>query len=70
MDWALNPNGWHISGDKKEYNITEIEKDETSLELFKDRTFFKECWIKENGLEQKTNCNLLFKIQKLPTTNS
>ena len=53
MDWALNPSGWHISGDKKEYNITEIEKDETSLELFKDRTFFKERWIKENGLEQK-----------------
>ena len=53
MDWALNPNGWHISGDKKEYNITQIEKDETSLELFKDRTFFKERWIKENGLEQK-----------------
>ena len=53
MDWALNPNGWHISGDKKEYNISEIEKDETSLELFKDRIFFKERWIKENGLEQK-----------------
>ena len=53
MDWALNPNGWHISGDKKEYNINEIEKDETSLELYKDRLFFKERWIKENGLEQK-----------------
>lgn len=53
MDWALNPNGWHISGDKKEYNINEIEKDETSLELYKDRIFFKERWIKENGLEQK-----------------
>ena len=53
MDWALNPNGWYLSGDKKEYNINEIEKDETSLELFKDRTFFKERWIKENGLEQK-----------------
>ena len=53
MDWALNPNGWYLSGDKKEYNINEIEKDENSLELFKDKTFFKERWIKENGLEQK-----------------
>ena len=53
MDWALNPDGWYLSGDKKEYNINEIEKDETSVELFKDRTFFKERWIKENGLEQK-----------------
>ena len=53
MDWALDPNGWHFSGDKKEYNINEIEKDQTSIEKFKDRTFFKERWIKENGLEQK-----------------
>ncbi len=53
MDWALDPNGWYLSGDKKEYNINELEKDETSVELFKDKTFFKERWIKENGLEQK-----------------
>ena len=53
MDWTLNPNGWHLSGDKKEYNINEIENDEKSLELYKDRTFFKERWIKESGLEQK-----------------
>lgn len=53
MDWALDPNGWHLSGDKKEYNINEIEKYETCLELFKDRTFFKERWINENGIEQK-----------------
>ena len=53
MDWALDPNGWYLSGDKKEYNIKEIENDEKSLELYKDRTFFKARWIKENGLEQK-----------------
>ena len=53
MDWALDPNGWHLSGDKKEYNIKAIENDEKSLELYKDRTFFKARWIKENGLEQK-----------------
>ena len=53
MNWALDPNGWHLFGDKKEYNIKEIENDEKSLELYKDRTFFKARWIKENGLEQK-----------------
>ena len=52
-DWALNPNGWHLFGDKKDYNINDIEKDETSTEVYKDRIFFKERWIKENGLEQK-----------------
>ena len=53
MDWALNPDGWYLSGDKKEYNINEIENDQKSVELYKDRIFFKERWIKENGLEQK-----------------
>ena len=53
MDWALNPSGWYLSGDKKEYNINEIENDEKNVELYKDRIFFKERWIKENGLEQK-----------------
>lgn len=52
-DWALNPNGWHLSGDKKEYNINDIEKGEKSTELYKDRIFFKERWINENGIEQK-----------------
>ena len=53
MDWALSPEGWYLSGDNKEYNINNIEKDETSIEFYKDKIFFKERWIKENGLEQK-----------------
>lgn len=46
--WALDPEGWSLDDNKKIYNITEI--DETS---HKDSTFHKECWINENGLEQK-----------------
>ena len=53
MDWALDSDGWYLSGDTKKYNINEIEKDETNIEFFKDRIFFKERWIKENDLEQK-----------------
>ena len=53
MDWALSPNDWALSGDTKKYNINDIEKDESSIELYKDRIFFKERWIKENSLEQK-----------------
>ena len=53
MDWALSPDEWHLSGDDKIYNIHDIEKDELSIELYKDRIFFKERWINENGLEQK-----------------
>ena len=50
MDWALSADGWHITGNNKEYNINEINENE---EIFKDKIFFKERWIKENDLEQK-----------------
>lgn len=53
MDWALSPDEWSLSGDNKKYNIHDIEKDETTIDIYKDRIFFKERWIKENGLEQK-----------------
>lgn len=50
MDWALSADGWHLIGHNKEYNINEINENE---EIFKDKIFFKERWIKENDLEQK-----------------
>ena len=50
MDWALSADGWYLAGDSKEYNINEIDENE---EIFKDKIFFKERWIKENDLEQK-----------------
>ena len=50
MDWALSTDGWHLTGHNKEYNINEINENE---EIFKDKIFFKERWIKENDLEQK-----------------
>ena len=50
MDWPLSADGWHLTGPNKEYNINEINENE---EIFKDKIFFKERWIKENDLEQK-----------------
>ena len=47
-DWALNPKDWHLSGDNKNYNISELDE-----EKYIDKIFYKERWIKENGLEQK-----------------
>ncbi len=44
--WALDPNGWKISGSKKTYNIDNINGKE-----FKETIFFKERWINEKGLE-------------------
>ena len=50
MNWSLSADGWHLTGHNKEYNINEINENE---EIFKDKIFFKERWIKENDLEQK-----------------
>ena len=50
MDWALSSDGWHLSGEKKTYDISKFGENE---EQYKDRIFYKERWINENGLEQK-----------------
>jgi transposase len=47
-EWALSPDGWRLGDDKKTYNINTLD-DEKDL----SRVFYKERWIKEDGLEQK-----------------
>jgi transposase len=51
-DWALAPTGWRLSGDapgdKKLYDISKIDETE-----YKESTFYKEQWIKEDKLEQR-----------------
>ena len=47
-EWALNPSGWKLSNSTATYNLSEIDD-----EKYKNSTFYKERWIKENGLEQK-----------------
>jgi transposase len=48
MDWALDPNGWKLTDDKRTYVITELDEERDQC-----KTFYKERWIKENGLEQR-----------------
>ena len=47
-DWALTVDNWKLVGSDKFFNINEIDEN-----LFYDRTFYKERWINENGLEQR-----------------
>lgn len=49
MDWALETKEWKLSGDKKTYDISKLENEDS----YKDKVFYKERWINENGLEQK-----------------
>ena len=52
-NWALSPSGWHLSGTNKIFDLETIAQDELTYEKYKTETFFKERWIKEDGLEQK-----------------
>ena len=47
-DWALSPTDWHLDGDSKTYDLTQLNEDNDV-----SKTFFKERWIKEDDLEQK-----------------
>ena len=56
--WALNPEGWHLSDDSNVYNISTLGENIDKLtaeesEKLKNKTFFKERWINDDGLEQK-----------------
>lgn len=50
---GFNKTGWKLSGDLKEYDISKLEESEETIEKYKTKVFYKERWIKEDGLEQK-----------------
>lgn len=52
-EWALDPTGWYLSRTDETYDIRMLDQDEQTYEKHKLDTFFKERWIKEDGLEQK-----------------
>ena len=52
-EWALTKTGWKLSEDLKEYDISKLEESEETIEKYKNKVFYKERWIKEDGLEQK-----------------
>lgn len=51
--WALAPTGWRLHDGNDSYDISFLDKDEELYEKHKSDTFYKERWIKEDGLEQK-----------------
>jgi transposase len=52
-EWALATDGWHLDGISETFDINKIEQSEESKDQYRDCTFYKERWIKEDGLEQK-----------------
>ena len=46
--WALDPNDWSFGSSDKTFNINELDNDKDT-----NKIFYKQRWIKEDGLEQK-----------------
>ncbi len=59
-EWSLDPMGWKLEGFETDkdgkpltFDISQLETDKKIAEKFQKSTFYKERWIKEDGLEQK-----------------
>ena len=56
--------GWHLSNDDKTYNIANLRTNDKLKEKYKDAIFYKERWIKEDGLEQRLIVTYSVKYQE------
>ena len=53
-DWSLDlSKGWHLPGSDKLFDISKLRDDEELITKCYDKVFYKERWIKENGIEQR-----------------
>lgn len=53
--WALDPHDWNLTGDsqKELYDLTQLDNTDEVSSKYHNSIFYKERWIKEDGLEQK-----------------
>ena len=56
--------GWHLLNETKTYNISKLRTDENLINKYKDVVFYKERWIKEDGLEQRLIITYSIKYQE------
>ena len=68
-EWALDlTKDWKLStqskDDKTTYNISKLRDDEDLIKKYYDKTFYKERWIKEDGLEQRLIVTYSIKYQE------
>ena len=63
--WALDlTSGWKLYGSDKTYNISKLRENEELMKRYYDKTFYKERWINENGLEQRIIVTYSVKYQE------
>lgn len=69
--WALDlTSGWRLYGSDKTYNISKLRESEELMEQYYDKTFYKERWINENGLEQRIIVTYSVKYQEYQKKDS
>ena len=56
--------GWKLIGSDKTYNIENLKKKKKLIKAYKDKTFYKERWIKEDGIEQRLIVTYSVKYQE------
>ena len=56
--------GWRTSGSNKTFNISNLRTDEKLIEKYRDKIFYKERWVKEDGLEQRLIVTYSVKYQE------
>ena len=61
--WALDTAGWHTSTSNKIYDLSELDE-----EADIDKIFYKQRWIKEDGLEQNLVVTFSLKYKKYQQT--
>lgn len=56
--------GWKLAGSNKVYDIRKLKDDEKLIRIHYDSIFYKERWIKEDGLEQRLIVTFSVKYQE------
>ncbi len=57
-DFCLADEGWHLSGSRKTFKLSELDENDHY-----GKTFYKDRWIKEDGLEQHLIVTFSFKYR-------
>ena len=64
-EWSLDlTKGWKLLGSDNIYDISKLRENEELMEQYYDKTFYKERWINENGLEQRIIVTYSVKYQE------
>jgi len=53
-DWSIDlSKGWKMEGSDKTFDISKLRDNEELIKKYYNKVFYKERWIKENGLEER-----------------